>query len=119
VATAAWTAVFARLVSAIARAVAVMAMLAGMASPVGTADHGRSPADRLRPTHFELVVLAVAALGTAGVVRYPIGEVRFELVVLMAIHGLYPGSDVLILYRIFERLVRPVVAGLRTSDTGR
>jgi hypothetical protein len=93
-------------------------MLAGMALPVGTAHHGRSPADRLRPTHLGLVVLAVAALDTAGVVRYPIGEVRFALVVLMAIHGLYPGS-VLILYRIFERLVRPVVAGLRTSDTGR
>jgi hypothetical protein len=54
---------------------------------------------------------SLSALGTAGVVRYPVGEVRFALVVLMAIHGLYPGSTVVILSGVFERLVRPVVAG--------
>jgi len=106
-------------VSAIGLVVVVMAMLAGMSLPVGAAHYGRSPVDRLRPTYLGLLVLAIAALGTAGVVRFPTGEVGFVLVALVAIYGLYLGSVVLILYGVFERLVRPVVAGLRSPDTDR
>ena len=105
--------------STIALVVAVMAVLAGMSLPVGAAHYGRSAVDRLRPRHLGLLVLAIAALGTAGMVRFPIGEAGFPLVALMSIYGLYLGSVVLILYGVLKRLVRPVVAGLRSPDTDR
>lgn len=93
----------------------VYVTLVGVAGPLALAHWGRSPDDRLRPSHAGALALATGLLAVWGLygmwprpLAYPPTIVVF--------YGFLVGLWGLIAYGVFERLVLPVVASALENE---